>query len=176
MRYRLRSPALLVGRSQLRSAPLFGLFKSPPFHDPKLGELVRSRGLWRGLLTIEAGVSAPLTLSGTRTEPHAQPLAAAGEVAQAFASWRPAILIDHHPLRNAKWSSTARVAAISGPYPLGILGAKIFLGYLSYIENRVWPGQPVPRLPPPGGPLPSGDSAPPHSAKHSATFSLSGKC
>ena len=63
---------------------MFGLFKSPPFLDPKLGELVRSRGLWRGLLTVEAGVGAPLTLSGTRTEPHAQALAAAREVAQAF--------------------------------------------------------------------------------------------
>jgi len=78
---------------------LFGLFKSPPFHDAKLGELVRSRGLWRGSLTIEAGVSAPLSLSGTRTEPHAQALAAAREVAEAFASWRPAIeqaLFEHY--------------------------------------------------------------------------------
>ena len=78
---------------------MFGLFKSPPFHDPKLGELVRSRGLWRGLLTVEAGVSAPLALSGTRTEPHAQALAAARQVAQAFASWRPAIeqaLFEHY--------------------------------------------------------------------------------
>ena len=78
---------------------MFGLFKSPRFHDPKLGELVRSRGLWRGLLTVEAGVSTPLTLSGTRTEPHARALAAASEVAQAFASWRPAIeqaLFEHY--------------------------------------------------------------------------------
>jgi Domain of unknown function (DUF6985) len=78
---------------------VFGLFKSPPFYDPKLGQLVRSRGLWRGLLTVEAGVSAPLALSGTRTEPHAQALAAAREVAQAFASWRPAIeqaLFEHY--------------------------------------------------------------------------------
>ena len=60
---------------------------------------MRSRGLWRGLLTVEACVSAPLTLSGTRTEPHAQALAAAREVAQAFASWRPAIeqaLFEHY--------------------------------------------------------------------------------
>jgi hypothetical protein len=79
---------------------LFGFFKSPPFHDPKLGELVRSRGLWRGLLTVEAGVSpSPLALSGTRTEPDPQALAAAREVPQAFASWRPAIeqaLFDHY--------------------------------------------------------------------------------
>ena len=60
---------------------------------------MRSRGRWRGLLTVEAGVSAPLALSGTRTEPHAQALAAAREVAQAFASWRPAIeqaLFEHY--------------------------------------------------------------------------------
>ena len=78
---------------------MFGLFKSPPFHDHKLGELVRSRGLWCGLLTVDAGVSAPLTLSSTRTEPHAKALAAAREVAQAFASWRPAIeqaLFEHY--------------------------------------------------------------------------------
>ena len=78
---------------------MFGLFKSPPFHDPQLGELVRSRGLWRGLLAVEPGVSVPLTLSGTRTEPHAQALAAAREVAQAFPSWRPAIeqaLFEHY--------------------------------------------------------------------------------
>ena len=29
---------------------MFGLFKSPPFHNSELGELVRSRGLWRGSL------------------------------------------------------------------------------------------------------------------------------
>ena len=60
---------------------------------------MRSRGLWRGSLTIEAGVSAPLTLSGTRTEPHAQALMAAREVPQAFGSWRPAIeqaLFEHY--------------------------------------------------------------------------------
>jgi Domain of unknown function (DUF6985) len=79
---------------------LFGIFKSPPFHDPKLGELVRSRGLWRGKLTVEAnGSGSPLALSGTRTEPDAQALVAAREVAQAFASWRAAIeqaLFDHY--------------------------------------------------------------------------------
>ena len=78
---------------------MFGLFKSPPFHDSQLGELVRSRGLWRGLLTAEDGVSAPLMLSGARTAPHAQALAAAREVKQAFASWRPAIeqaLFEHY--------------------------------------------------------------------------------
>src|SRR5262245_18284217 len=89
---------LAGGRLRFRSAPLFGLFKSPPFHEPKLGELVRSRGLWRGLLTV-ADISAPLALSGTRTEPLAQALAAARQVAQAFASWRPAVeqaLFEHY--------------------------------------------------------------------------------
>ena len=78
---------------------MFSLFKSPPFHDPQLGELVRSRGFWRGSLTIEAGVSAPLTLSGTRTQPRAEALAAAREVPQAFGSWRRAIeqaLFEHY--------------------------------------------------------------------------------
>jgi hypothetical protein len=60
---------------------------------------VRSRGLWRGLLTVEADISAPLALSGTRTEPDALALATAREVRQTFASWRPAIeqaLFEHY--------------------------------------------------------------------------------
>src|ERR1700740_1004047 len=88
-----------LGTVNKGARPVCGLFKPPPFHDPKLGQLVRSRGLWRGLLTVEAGVSAPLALSGTRTEPHAQALAAAREEAQEFASWRPAIeqaLFEHY--------------------------------------------------------------------------------
>jgi hypothetical protein len=58
-----------------------------------------ARGDFGVACSLEAGVSAPLALSGTRTEPRAQALAAAREVAQAFASWRPAIelaLLEHY--------------------------------------------------------------------------------
>jgi hypothetical protein len=34
---------------------MFGLFKSPPYLDPQLGELTRSCGHWRGTLALEGG-------------------------------------------------------------------------------------------------------------------------
>ena len=70
---------------------LFGLFKSPQFTDPQLGELVRSRGLWRGSLAVPPSSQVPLALSGTRSEPDVLALAAAHEVVAVFASWRSAI-------------------------------------------------------------------------------------
>lgn len=78
---------------------MFGLFSSPQFHDPQLGELARSRGHWRGSLTLEAAASVPLALSGTRTAPDSQALAMARELRTLFPSWRTAIqkaLFDHY--------------------------------------------------------------------------------
>jgi hypothetical protein len=72
---------------------MFGLFKSPPFRDPLLGEFTRSRGYWRGFLSLEVATNVPLVLSGTRTEPDAQAVATARTMASAFASWRPAIAL-----------------------------------------------------------------------------------
>ena len=79
--------------------PMFSLFKSPAFRDPKLGEFARSRGHWRGSLAFEGIGSVPLVLSGTRTEPDAEALAKARTLASAFTSWRPAIesaLFEHY--------------------------------------------------------------------------------
>ena len=78
---------------------MFGLFKSPSFRDPRLGEFARSRRHWRGSLALEGATSVPLVLSGTRTEPDAQAIATARILANAFASWRPAIassLFEHY--------------------------------------------------------------------------------
>ncbi len=78
---------------------MFGLFRSPPFRDPHLGELARSRGHWRGSLTLKAGSGVPLVLSGTRSEPHAQALALARELPTQFTSWRTTIenaLFEHY--------------------------------------------------------------------------------
>ena len=78
---------------------MFGLFRSPPFCDPHLGKLARSRGHWRGSLTPKAGSSVPLVLSGTRSEPHAQALALARELPTQFTSWRTTIknaLFEHY--------------------------------------------------------------------------------
>mgnify|MGYP001298851061 FL=1 len=78
---------------------MFGLFKSTPFRDPQLGELVRSRGLWRGALKLASGESVPLALAGDRAQPDAQALALARDVSSQLAVWRPIIesaLFEHY--------------------------------------------------------------------------------
>jgi len=80
---------------------MLGLFKSKPFHDPQLGELVRSRGLWRCTLELGAGVRAavPLALAGSRAGPAPQAVSAAKELSTQIASWRGLIeeaLFEHY--------------------------------------------------------------------------------
>jgi hypothetical protein len=77
---------------------MFGLFKSAPFCDPSLGELVRSRGLWRGTIRLDSGVT-PLALAGTRTAPDPAALAVARELPTQLVGWRRAIetaLFEHY--------------------------------------------------------------------------------
>ncbi|HEX3123770.1 MAG TPA: hypothetical protein VHQ21_10770 [Rhodanobacteraceae bacterium] len=77
---------------------MFGLFKSAPFSDPILGELVRSRGLWRGTIRLESGLT-PLILTGTRAAPDPAALAVARELPTRYAAWRSAIetaLFEHY--------------------------------------------------------------------------------
>ena len=78
---------------------MFGLLKSPPFRDAQLGTLARSRGQWRGSLTLEGRARVPLVLSGTRSAPDAQAVAVAREVTTRYGSWRPTIekvLFEHY--------------------------------------------------------------------------------
>jgi len=75
-----------------------GLFGSSPFVDSQLGELRRSRRLWRGSLSL-AEVSVPLALSGTRTEPDSAAIDLARTIPASFPSWRPVIeraLFEHY--------------------------------------------------------------------------------
>ncbi len=77
---------------------MFGLFKSPPFHDPQLGELSRSRGHWRGTIAIASG-HVPLALAGSRTGPDEAALVQAREATLQYASWRSRIgaaLFEHY--------------------------------------------------------------------------------
>ena len=77
---------------------MFGLFKSAPFSDPLLGELVRSRGFWRGMLQLDSG-STKLALAGTRTAPDPAAVAAAHELKAQLSAWRSAIetaLFEHY--------------------------------------------------------------------------------
>lgn len=78
---------------------MFGLFKSPPFHDAQLGDFTRSQGYWRGSISIENGRNLPLAVSGPRSEPDAQALSIARNIAIQFPSWRPTIetaLFEHY--------------------------------------------------------------------------------
>ncbi len=78
---------------------MFGLFKSPCYRDPQLGELVRKRGHWRGSLVLAGGESVPLLLAGSRTEPDEQAVAVARALPTQIASWRATIgeaLFEHY--------------------------------------------------------------------------------
>jgi hypothetical protein len=78
---------------------MFGLFKSPTFRDPGLGELVRSRGHWRGTPALAGANRVALALAGSRSEPDPQALAAARDVPHRMAEWRASIeaaLFEHY--------------------------------------------------------------------------------
>lgn len=73
--------------------------RSKPFRDEALGELVRSRGRWRGSMALEAGRVVPVALTGGRQRPEAEALAAARAALRSFELWRPAIaqaLFEHY--------------------------------------------------------------------------------
>lgn len=77
---------------------MFGPFKSAPFSDPMLGDLIRSRGLWRGMLQLDSG-STKLALAGTRTAPDPAALAVARELKAQLPGWRSTIemvLFEHY--------------------------------------------------------------------------------
>jgi hypothetical protein len=90
---------------------MFGLFKSHPFRDSQLGELVRSRGHWRGSLTLGTNSAAPLVLAGDRSQPDPQALSLARELPQTARLLRPAIaqaLFEHYqPYAEAMADSQA---------------------------------------------------------------------
>jgi hypothetical protein len=78
---------------------MFGLFKSPTFVDPQLGEFRRSRGAWRGTVALAGVPSVPLVLSGGREAPDDGALKTARSIPSEYASWRPMIepeLFEHY--------------------------------------------------------------------------------
>ena len=78
---------------------MFGLFESPLFRDPDLGEFKRSRGHWRGRLAVAREERVPLVLYGSRKEPDPQAVAMARDLSSAIKTWRPCIesaLFEHY--------------------------------------------------------------------------------
>lgn len=99
---------------------MFGLFKSQPFRDAQLGEFVRSRGHWRGSLTLDANSVAPLVLTGDRSQPDPQALSLARELPQLAQRLRPAIaeaLFEHYQ-PYAEAVADGEPPAASGGLPL----------------------------------------------------------
>src|SRR3954468_9061540 len=66
---------------------MFGLFKSQPFSDPHLGELRRTRGLWRGSLLL-GKVRVPLVVTGSRAAPDPKALDMARSTLSDYPEWR----------------------------------------------------------------------------------------
>jgi hypothetical protein len=78
---------------------MFGLFGSKPYLDHQLGELARSRGYWRGRISLDDGTSVALILSGGRAEPDPQAVADARAVTAGYTAWRvpiEAALFEHY--------------------------------------------------------------------------------
>ncbi|MFL6354276.1 MAG: DUF6985 domain-containing protein [Bryobacteraceae bacterium] len=84
---------------------MFGLFKSEPFRDGQLGELRRSRGHWKGSLTLASCGPFRLSLVGTREAPDPVALALAKELPDRFKGLMPRIqrgLFEHYkPYKEA---------------------------------------------------------------------------
>ena len=69
---------------------MFGLFKSPAYSDPQLGDLRRAGGLWRGSSSLgEAQI--PLALAGTRSAPDSDAIEIARSIPSGYPHWQPFI-------------------------------------------------------------------------------------
>jgi len=71
--------------------PLTNLFKPRSFQDPVLGPLVRTRGQWRGAVTLGQAQPTPLAVLGSSSEPDPAALIAARQLPTSLEGWRPAI-------------------------------------------------------------------------------------
>mgnify|MGYP001765808679 CR=1 FL=1 len=102
---------------------MFGLFKSPPFTDPALGELAWQRGFWHGQILLSPGSSVPVFVSGTRKEPDAQAIHVARGLSSQFLSLKPRIetaLFEHYEpyaeaVASGEFSPQENLPKISAP-------------------------------------------------------------
>jgi hypothetical protein len=70
---------------------MFGLLRSKPFRDGRLGEFRRSGGYWKGSLVVAPLGTFRLALAGRREAPDSLPLLLATELPDRFKSLMPKI-------------------------------------------------------------------------------------
>lgn len=84
---------------------MFGLFKSAPYADPQFGEFIRTKGHWRGSITLPGHQPVPLVLAGDKKVPAPAALADARQISPAWSDWRAVIeaaLYEHYePYRDS---------------------------------------------------------------------------
>ena len=99
---------------------MLGLFRRKSVVDPELGELRRSRGHWRGMISL-SGSTVPLAVGGPRSRPDAEALAAARSLPSTWAASTDAVahaLLDHlEPYRDAV--TAGEVQSPRKPLPAG---------------------------------------------------------
>lgn len=67
---------------------MFGLFASPLISDPDLGELKRSRGMWRGNMSSLGQPMVPLIISGSKSTPDSAAMALAKSIPSQYLGWK----------------------------------------------------------------------------------------
>jgi len=78
---------------------ILDFLKPSEYRDPVLGNLVRSKGYWRGAISLGSETGVPLLLAGPRAAPDETRLGLARELGQRYAALRPAIegaLFEHY--------------------------------------------------------------------------------
>lgn len=70
---------------------MFGLFKRKNFSDPSLGDFTRSKGKWRGNITLQNAGAVPLLLEGGGEAPDAEALEVARKLSAQFAAQKAEI-------------------------------------------------------------------------------------
>jgi hypothetical protein len=83
----------------------FGLFKSKPYQDSEFGELIRSRGHWKGKIALTPSGTFSFSLAGDHNAPHLNALRLLRELRERFRSLVPDIergLFEHYlPYKEA---------------------------------------------------------------------------
>lgn len=97
---------------------MFGLFKSQPFDDPQLGQLVRTRGMWRGTIRLPGHPAVPLVLAGTGKAPDAEAVTIARALVTTVPGWRDVItaaLYEHYEPYGESMEEGVPIPRLSAP-------------------------------------------------------------